>query len=259
MIGDLTGKRALVTGAAQGLGWAIAARLAGQGAVVMATDLSSERVQEKIGAAALSRVTAATLDVTSADSVRAAFDNAFSILGGIDILVNNAGVSGLADSDGDTDEDWDFAFNVNVKGVRRCCKEVVPRMAAQRSGRIINIGSISGHASRRTTGAYPATKAALLRYTRSLAYQLAPSGITVNAVCPGAVWTPFHKGPAVLEPEEEARRYQAFVAKYADLLPLGRPQDADEVAIAAAYLGSDDARSITGQCLHVDGGAVIRD
>lgn len=134
-------------------------------------------------------------------------------------------------------------------------------MRDQRYGKIVNVASIAGHSARGTGGAYAVSKAAVLRYTKGLAVEVAPASINVNAVCPGAVWTGMQSASFV-RPEEVDPRfagmdpYEAFLEYYLPLTPLGRPQTADEVAIAAAFLASDDAASITGQCLHVDGGAI---
>ncbi len=143
----------------------------------------------------------------------------------------------------------------------RCCEAALALMRPRRTGSIVNIASISGHAARGSAGSYGTSKAAVLRYTNGLAIDEAPNNITVNAVCPGAVWTemqrrdfatPEHVRPdlAGLDP------YEAFCAYYAPLTPLGRVQSAEDVGKAVCFLVSDDAANITGQCLHVDGGAI---
>ena len=137
----------------------------------------------------------------------------------------------------------------------------MPRMKERQFGKIVNIASISGHAARGTAGAYGASKAAVLRYTKGLAVEVAPFSLNVNAVCPGAVWTGMQSVPFERPEEVEPRLaglspYEAFLEYYRPLVPLGRPQTAEEVGKAVAYLASEDASEVTGQCLHVDGGAI---
>lgn len=167
--------------------------------------------------------------------------------------------------------DWDRCFAVNVRGTAHACEAAIPHLQARGDGAIVTIGSISAHASRATFGAYPVSKAAALRYTKSLALVLAPE-IRVNAVCPGAVWSrmqerilaetrrftaaaePNHPSPGEGEDDETT-----FFARYEAVTPMKRPQTPTDVAKAVAFLASPDAANITGQCLHVDGGAVVRD
>jgi 3-oxoacyl-[acyl-carrier protein] reductase len=134
-------------------------------------------------------------------------------------------------------------------------------MQRRKYGRIVNIASIAGHSARGTGGAYSVSKAAVLRYTKGLAVEVAAWSITVNAVCPGAVWTGMQSGPFEhperVDPKLEGLSpYDAFLEYYRPFTPLGPPQTAEEVGSAVAFLASDDARNITGQCLHVDGGAI---
>ena len=135
-------------------------------------------------------------------------------------------------------------------------------MRERNHGKIINVASISGHSARGTAGAYGVSKAATLRYTKGLAVEEAPYSINVNAVCPGAVWTGM-QARSFDRPEDVDPRYagmepyEAFLEYYAPMTPLRRPQTPEEVAATVAFLASDDAASITGQCIHVDGGAII--
>jgi NAD(P)-dependent dehydrogenase (short-subunit alcohol dehydrogenase family) len=262
---DLTGRAALITGAGRGIGRGIAEVLARQQAAVAVTDedeTAAHDVADRIGKAAI----AVHLDVTDPVSVIAAFAAATEEWGRIDILVNNAGISTAPDrgSTVDSEEDWDRTFDVNVKGTVRCCEVALPAMTARGHGRIINLASMAGHAARGTGGAYAASKAAVLRYTKGLAAAAAAHGVTVNAVCPGAVWTRFQERDMAnlqrsdprltgLEPEAVFRR------RYGEVIPTGRPQTPEEIGSAVAFLACDEARSITGQCLHVDGGAILRD
>ena len=249
-----------------GIGEGIALILAAQGADVALTDLDSDgpaRVASKITD---TRTMALELDVTAQESVDGVVARVLEEWGHLDILVNNAGVpsapGGTAASGREVD--WDMTFNVNVKGVLRCCNAVIPHMKGRRYGKIVNIGSQAGHASRRMGGAYAASKAAVLRYTKGLAVELAPFNINVNAVCPGAVWTKFQqesiKGREDVDHELRKRDpYQAFTQLFAKGFPLGRVQSVEDIGKAVAFLVSEDACNITGQCLHVDGGSILRD
>ena len=266
MLGDLTGKTALVTGAGSGIGRGITRMLAAQNASVAVTDIdeqSAVRVSEEIAG---TRTMALHLDVTDQASVDRVFGNVLAEWGVLDILVCNAGVSSAPNRviDQDREEDWDVTFAINVRGVVRCCESAIPHMRERNYGKIINIASIAGHAARRTVGAYTASKAAVLRYTKGLAQSLGPHNINVNAICPGAVWTRFQElnalarqrqelSPADLAPEE------IFIREYESLIPLARPQTPEDIGKMAAFLASEDARNVTGQCIHVDGGILLRD
>ena len=216
------------------------------------------------------------LDVAQRDSAVAAVKQALDAFGNVDILVNNASVVSAPNStsheDGmDTDEDWRVVFAVNVLGPIHCCEAVIPHMRERRYGKIINIGSVAAHAGRppRVAGlgypnAYPVSKAALLRYTKALVHQVSAFNINVNAICPSMVWT-----PSVRRSIEEMIRLSPELANkdphdvYLDMrraeVPLGREQAPEEIAKMAAFLASEDARNVTGQCIHVDGGMILRD
>ena len=266
MIGDLSGRTAVITGAGGGLGRAMALALAEHGARVAVTDLHERRARETADLIPGDSL-ALEMDVASLESVSAGAETVLAATGPVDILVNNAGVASATmgrEGARDRDEDWSAVLLVNIQGTVRCCEAFLPAMLEQRRGKIINIGSMAGHAARRIGGAYATSKAAILRYTKGLAAEVAPFGINVNAVCPGAVWTPLQeRGIAYRQsqdPELAGRDpYELFTSNYAQTIPLGRPQTAEEVAAAVVFLASTAADSITGQCLHVDGGAILRD
>ena len=274
MIADLSGQVALVTGAASGIGRAVAQTLVEQGAFVEITDIAHAGLDALIRELGPERAHSTVLDVSDGDAVRVATDAAIARHGRLDVLVCSAGVVLAEDRrlERDTPEDWDRCFAVNVRGTVHCCQAVIDQMRAQGGGAIVTIGSISAHSARATVGAYPASKAAALRYTKGLALELASSGIRVNAVCPGAVWSGMQarilaeqrrfaqaKNPGLVIESTGEQDEAAFFANYATITPLGRPQRPADVAKAVAFLASSDAAQITGQCLHVDGGAVIRD
>ena len=278
MLGDLAGRVALVTGASQGIGRSICLIMAEQGADIVAADINAEGAHEVAREIELRgrKALVVWLDVAKRNSAVAAVKKALDTFGNIDILVNNASVVSAPKStphdDGvDTDEDWRVVFAVNVLGPVHCCEAVIPHMKERRYGKIINIGSVAGHAGRppRVAGlgypnAYPVSKAALLRYTKALVHQVSAFNINVNAICPSMVWT-----PTVRRPIEEMIRaspeladkdpHDVYLEMRAAEVPLGREQTPEEIAKMAAFLASEDARNVTGQCIHVDGGMILRD
>lgn len=264
MLADLSGKTALVTGGGQGIGRGIVTVLADQGANVVIADIqtsAADKLAEEL--AHLGRkLLVVQLDVTKQDSATAAAELAIKQMGQLDILVNNAGIASVPGADEETN--WQATFAVNVMGAVHCCAAALPHMKEKRYGKIINIASMAGHAARRSGGAYGVTKAGVLRYTKGLAYEMASFNINVNAICPGALWTPFQQGgferrkaenPALADVDP----YKEFEERYAEIIPMGRPQDPIDIGRSVAFLASDDSSNITGQCLHVDGGAVLRD
>ena len=265
MLGDLTGKHAIVTGSGSGIGTGIASVMASLGAYVAIADLDEEASQ-RISGQLKGNTMAIVMDVTKIQSVQQAVDQVLFEWGQIDILVNNAGVAsaGSRSSSGDREIDWDTTFDVNVKGVVHCCNAVIPHMKERRYGKIVSISSMSGHAPRRLGGAYAASKAAVLRYSKGLADELASFNINVNAICPGAVWTKFQEDGARATQQNDPTLSsvdpeQIFEDKYSSIIPLGRPQTPEDIGKMAAFLASDDTCNVTGQCVHVDGGVIIRD
>jgi NAD(P)-dependent dehydrogenase (short-subunit alcohol dehydrogenase family) len=259
VIADLTGRTVLVTGAGRpgSMGAGIAAVLAQQGARVALTDIDDMQMHETAQAIGGSETFGVTLDVSVPESVQAAFGAVLETFGGqLDILVNNAGVGA-----GDDERGWRTTYEINVHGTVRCCEAALASMRPRGYGKIVNISSISGHDARGSAGSYGTSKAAVLRYTKGLAVDEAPHGININAVCPGAVWTEMQRRAFATPEDIDARfaglsPYDAFVEYYRPLTPLARVQSPEDVGKAVAFLVSDDAANITGQCLHVDGGAI---
>jgi NAD(P)-dependent dehydrogenase (short-subunit alcohol dehydrogenase family) len=255
MSGRLSGKVALVTGGAQGIGRAIVEKFAREGARVSFLDL-----EERAGAAAAreageggSAVEFIRADVTREAEVAAAVGEVVRRAGRLDVLVNNAGVNAYADATEMTEAEWDAVFAVDLKGAWLCAKHALPAMKRVRGGSIVNIASI--HASLTIAGMFPyaAAKSGLVGLTRSLALDHAPANIRVNAVLPG--WTRtrlveewFRKQP---DPAEAERRVLA-------VHPLGRLATPMEVANLVAFVASDEASAITGATLAVDGGLGAR-
>ena len=243
----LEGRRAVVTGGAQGIGRAIALKLASLGATVVVVDLNAEGAAdvaseiEGAGGAATSRA----LDVSDPEGVASAFKEILDDLGGIEILVNNAGITRDNLIFRMTAEDWDAVLSVNLRGAFNCIRAVARAMMSQRHGRIINISSVVGVIGNAGQANYAASKAGLIALTKSVAKELGGRGITANAIAPGYIETPMTESLP-----EKAR--DEFAAKIL-LRRFGTP---DDVANVVAFLASDGGDYITGQTINVDGGMV---
>jgi NAD(P)-dependent dehydrogenase (short-subunit alcohol dehydrogenase family) len=262
----LAGKIAVVTGGGSGIGRGIVLAMAREGADVAIPDiqvLNAEKVATEVKALGRRAVPMKT-DVTSAADVKVMVDRTRDVLGQIDILVNNAGMAappGLPFTN-NTEEDWDRAFAVNTKSVFLTCKAVAPYFIERKAGRIINIASIAGTLSAPTMPPYSVAKMGVITFTRIVARELAPYGVTVNAICPGVLYTDFwQKLAAHLAATNPAfagmTPRQVFDKRVNDLVPMKREQTPEDIGWAAVFLASDEARNITGQALHVDGGCVM--
>ena len=241
----LAKKVAIVTGAAQGIGRAIALRLAKEGIFVVVTDINLEKLREsekevkKFGECLSLKV-----DVSCPDEVNKTVDKVIKKLGRVDILVNNAGITARGSIEKVDDETLDRILAVNFKGTFYCCRTVVPVMKRQNYGKIVNISSITGKQGDNTTApCYGASKGAVATLTKSLARQLGPFGINVNAVAPHAIDTPMMKYW-----NEKKRR------EVSESLPIRRLGTPEDVAAAVAFLASNEAAFITGQIINIDGG-----
>ena len=250
-MGALQGRVALITGAAAGFGEAIARRFVAEGAKVLVADLDGARAQDvasNLGESAR----AVRCDVSSRADVDAAVASCVDAFGGVDILVNNAGTTHRNQSMLDVDEaTFDRVFAVNVKSIFHTTQAVVPLMKARRSGCIVNIGSTAGIRPRPGLTWYNASKGAVNLLSKSMAAELGPDGIRVNAVCPVMSPTALIEQFLGVPDTPEAR------AKVVAGIPLGRMSTPEDVAEATLYLASDAARFITGVELPVDGGRTI--
>jgi NAD(P)-dependent dehydrogenase (short-subunit alcohol dehydrogenase family) len=250
--GRLTGEVVLVTGAARGIGRAIAATAAAEGAAVALVDV----LADQLGATASelaengSKVAAAVGDITDEDSVRRAVDQVTAELGPVTVLVNNAGKNSYADATRMTVQEWDSVFDVDLKGAWLMARAVLPAMIERRHGAIVNIASI--HSNLTTAGMFPyaAAKSGLVGMTRSLALDVAPHNVRVNAVSPGFIATDLLE--EFFDTLPDAR------AKALDVHPLGRIGTPENVAEVVCFLASEAAAFVTGANWSVDGGLSAR-
>lgn len=247
----LNNKIALVTGAASGIGAAIAEAFARQGALVYLADLDPAGAEAKALAIAAAGGQAAglALDVSSEDSVRHAVQKIQADCGRIDLLVNNAGVGAVGTILESEATDLDRLYAVNVRGVFLVTKAILPGMLARRHGAIINLASIGGIVGIRDRLAYCTSKFAVVGMTKSLALDHSASGVRINCLCPGRVETPFVQARLKEYPDPE-KAYQEMASTQLN----GRMCRPEEVAAAAVYLASDEAAMVTGTAMMVDGG-----
>ena len=244
----LAGKVAIVTGAAQGIGRAIAETLARHGADIVVADLDPGRSQDTVEAVSKlgRRALNVKVNVADWDDVKSMTDQVLKDWGKIDILVNNAGVTRDGLLVRMKEEDWNLVLQVNLNGTFHCTKAVLQAMSKQRSGRIVNIASIVGAIGNAGQANYAASKAAVIGLTKTVAREYASRMITVNAVAPGFIDTAMTHG---LPPEvKETLQKQ---------IPLGRLGQPSDVAEAVRFLVSEEAGYITGQVLHVNGGMLM--
>jgi 3-oxoacyl-[acyl-carrier protein] reductase len=245
----LTNKVAVITGAAQGIGRAIALGMAREGAQLVLADLQATKAEavaaevRALGADAM----AVAVDVADEASVNHLAEQTFARFGRVDILVNDAGIYLKAPVTQKTEEDWDRTLNVNLGGNFLCARAFVPAMRRQKSGRIISIASSIANTGGREFADYAASKAAIVGFVKALARELGPDGITVNAICPGSANTDMPRRHR--SEEETMARLRAT--------PLGHVLEPEDIAGPILFLASDAASYITGQSYNINCGTAM--
>jgi 3-hydroxybutyrate dehydrogenase len=256
---SLAGKRALITGASRGIGRATALALAQAGCDVALAARGADELQQVADEITTTGRKAVVIpcDVTDAERVQRMVDETRAQLGGLDILVNNAGSAQSAKFLGHPDELWQRMLAMNLTSVYYVTKAVAPEMVTQHWGRIITIASVAGKVASRYTAAYTASKHGALGLVKAVALELAPTGVTCNAVCPGDVDTPMTDAAVANRinrtgmSEAEARAYLASTS------PQKRLVTSEEVARVVVFLAREGSGGITGQAINVDGGSFM--
>lgn len=265
---NLNGQVAVVTGGATGIGRAIALKLAALGVAIMIADINEDSASATVAEIEELSVKSELFvtDVTDLEACAGLAAATVESFGPADILINNAGIAGAPgwyERSYSTEDDWKRTYQVNVIGTSNVTAAFRPQMTERRSGRIVNIASTAGREGRPSLPHYSASKAAEISFTQSTALELARFNITVNAICPGLLWTPMW--------EQVGSRYaqdvpayngmtarQVFDTMIEERIPMQKEQTPEDVAEAVAFFVSDDAKNITGQALNVDGGFYMR-
>ncbi len=262
----LTGKVAIVTGGAQGIGRGIVLCMAKEGADIAIADLKVEaaaKVADEVKALGRKAI-ALKVDVTKEAEFGALFERVKKDLGRIDILVNNAGTACPPGNPftKNVEQDWDVVWAVNVKSIFFACKAIAPYFIERKAGKIVNIASIAGTMNSPNMPPYSVSKMGVVTFTKIVAKDLAQHGINVNAICPGILWTAFWQETAERlvkagGPFASMTPRQVFDSRVNAVIPMKREQTPEDIGWASVFLASDEARNITGQALHVDGGVVM--
>ena len=255
--GLLAGRRALVTGAATGIGRAIAEAFARDGALVAVSDISldgARDVAERLGEG----TRAFRLDVTDAAETASVFRSAADWMGGLDLLAANAGISTMNPVADLTEEEWDSNMAVNAKGVFLSNREALRHfLAAGEKGVIVNTASLAGKIGAPLLAHYAASKFAVIGFTQSLAREVGENGIRVNAVCPGYVRTAMQEREVLWEGKLRNMTAQAVRDEYIAATPLGRLEEPEDVAAIAVFLASDLSGFLTGEAINASGGVLM--
>jgi len=256
-MGRFENKGVVVTGAAQGMGRAIASAFLGEGARVVLADLNEEgagKAAAELGGD--SRAVGMRCDVTSASDVDSLIDRSIAHLGRIDVFVNNAGTITMRKTVELSEDEWDLVMDVNAKGVFLCTRRVLPHMLERGGGAIVNIASQAGKRGYKLFTHYCASKAAVIVFSKGVALEVAPT-VRVNCVCPGIVNTDMMEREYAWEQAMTGEPRESIQARWMSGIPMGRVQEPEHVARVALFLASDDASEMTGQAINVTGGMVM--
>lgn len=257
---ELNGKTALITGAARGIGKAIALRFAQEGAKIALNDINKEILEDtarEIKKVSRERVIYKRADISKSKEVEELTQYVTEELGVIDILINNAAISRIVPFLDTSEKLWDRTMEVNLKGAFLCCQAVIPGMIKKRKGKIINMSSQSGKRGSKWHAAYCVSKFGIIGLTQSLALELAPYRINVNAVCPGVVFTSLWEEQAADQARREGIEEKEVKKDLLKNIPLARLGTPEDVANLVLFLASSRSDYITGQAINLSGGSVL--
>lgn len=256
-MGRFEGRGVVVTGAAQGMGRAIAEAFISEGARVVLADLNEEGVVKTAGELGQNGNTfAVRCDVTKADDVKSLIESAVDKLGAVDVFVNNAGTITMRQVIDLGEDEWDLVMDVNAKGVFLCTRAVLPHMLDRKSGAIVNVASQAGKRGYKLFAHYCASKAAVIVFSKGVALEVAPH-VRVNCVCPGIVNTDMMEREYGWEQAMTGEAKESIQKRWMSGIPMGRFQEPEHIARVALFLASDDASEMTGQAINVTGGMVM--
>jgi meso-butanediol dehydrogenase/(S,S)-butanediol dehydrogenase/diacetyl reductase len=256
-MGRFEGRGVVVTGAAQGMGRAIAEAFVTEGARVVLADLNEEGVVKTAGEIGQNGNTfAVRCDVTKADDVTSLVEGAVDQLGAVDVFVNNAGTITMRQVVDLGEDEWDLVMDVNAKGVFLCTRAILPHMLERKSGSIVNIASQAGKRGYKLFAHYCASKAAVIVFSKGVALEVAPH-VRINCVCPGVVNTDMMEREYAWEQAMTGEAKESIQKRWMAGIPMGRFQEPEHIARVAMFLASDDASEMTGQAINVTGGMVM--
>ncbi len=251
----LQGKTALITGAGRGIGAAIATTLAAEGACVVVSARTVDEI-ESVARSLAQPSWAIACDVSDPGQIEHLFESATAKLGRVDILINNAGIAISSPLKSTTLDDWNRIFSVNTTSAFLCTKAFLPAMIEQGWGRVVNIASIAGKIGAPYISAYAASKHAMIGFTRAIAAEVATTGVTVNAVCPGYVNTPMTKLSVANIVEKTGAPEERVLENLKQTSPQNRLMEVEEIAYLVLTLCDPRAKGISGQAIVLDGGTV---
>jgi len=256
-MGRFDGRGVVVTGAAQGMGRAIAGAFLAEGARVVLSDINAQGVEETAGQLDPGgRAFAVRCDVTKTDEVNDLVEAALGQLGAVDVFVNNAGTITMRRVVELSEDEWDTVMDVNAKGVFLCTRAILPHMLERKSGSIVNIASQAGKRGYKLFAHYCASKAAVIVFSKGVALEVAPD-VRVNCVCPGIVNTDMMEREYAWEEAMTGEPKESIQKRWMSGIPMGRFQEPEHIAGVALFLASDDASEMTGQAINVTGGMVM--